>query len=345
MEGDIRPLLERGVADGVFPGAVAVLVEGDEVVARVAVGRRMVFPESRPMRAGTLFDLASLTKPLATAPAVLLLAEDGALSLDDPVILYLPEFARPDVSVRHLLTHTSGLPAWRAVYTEAGDRSRVVSHIGSLPPQHAVGSKIVYSCLGYIVLGELVRAVTGADLGAFFSAHIGGPLALRNTLFNPPPERASECAATESAESAKNRRGNDYVRGAGVLCGVVHDENAYFLGGIAGNAGLFSTADDLARYARALLRRGRPAFSPAVYTGLAGVVADDGETRRTHAWIALPDGSLSHTGFTGTAMRWYPARGRAAILLTNRVHPDATNGRIQEFRQEFFRVAFSGRRS
>lgn len=342
LERDLTELLTRGVAEGVFPGAVALVLDGDEVAARLAVGNRMVVPEMRPMLPDTLFDLASLTKPLATASCVLSLGERGSLRLDDSVADYLPEFRRREVTIRHLLTHTSGLPAWKALYLDPGDSDAVIAHLGELPASHPVGAKIVYSCLGYILLGKLVERVAGVSLARFADERLFRPLGMKETCFNPPEEWRHGCAATESSNGAEKRMVNcaRYDWRDGVLCGVVHDENAHFLGGVSGNAGLFSTADDLALFARALLNDGAPVFCAETYALMHDVAVDDGETRRTHAWIALEDGTRTHTGFAGTAFRWHPERRRAAILLTNRVHPDATNNRILDFRVEFFRAVF-----
>jgi CubicO group peptidase (beta-lactamase class C family) len=337
LENDIRALLLDGVGAGVFPGAVAVVTDANEVVARVAVGNRSIVPVVRRMEIETLFDLASLTKPLVTAPAILLLAEDGALRLDDPVSTVLPGFRRDDVTIRHLLTHTAGLPAWRPLYREPAEPERVISYLGAIPSEQPVGTRVVYSCLGYILLGKVVERLTGDSLASFARARLLGPLRMADACFTPSPDRANRCAATETSDSAVQRTGYDVRtdRRDGILCGTVHDENAWFLGGIAGNAGLFGTADDLTQYAFCLLNDGRPVFSLDTYTLLRDPVVNDGETVRTHAWIVLGDGSRTHTGFTGTSFRWNPERRRAAILLTNRVHPDASNNAILDFRVRF----------
>jgi CubicO group peptidase (beta-lactamase class C family) len=337
-------LLCRGIADGVFPGATALVIDGDRTAARIHAGDRMTTPQRLPMELDTLFDLASLTKPVATATVVALLVEDGALSTSDPVTRHLPEFARDDVTILHLLTHTSGLPAWKPLYLDPGDRDEIVAYLGALPPEHPVGEKIVYSCLGYILLAELVKAVTGRSVGDLATERIFDPLGMRATAVNPPGSLRESCAATENRSGAEQRMTN-YARydwRDGVVWGVVHDENAHFLGGDTGNAGLFATLDDLGLFARCLLNEGAPIMRPETHRLLTDVVMDDGETRRTHAWIALDDGSLTHTGFTGTALRWRPAERQAAILLTNRVHPDATTPGIVAFRREFFAAAFDG---
>jgi len=343
LTSTLAEILQRGVDEGAFPGAVGAVVDGDQVTTRVVVGNRVVEPRVLPMNASTLFDLASLTKPLVAAPSVLLLAHDGALSLDDPVVAHMPEYGDGEPTVRHLLTHTSGLPAWKPLYRDVENPPKVVSHIGSLAKERPVGARVVYSCLGYIVLGRLVERLSGVSLSQFAEDRLLSRLRMRRTAYNPPEAWREDCAATESEEGAA-ARGQTFARPDrvdGVLCGTVHDENARFLGGVSANAGLFSTADDLAIYAGCLLSGGSPVFPPEVYHGLVDVVVDDGETRRTLGWIALQDGTLTHTGFTGTAFRWHPKRRRAAILLTNRIHPNALNPAIQDFRAEWFSAVFS----
>ena len=338
----LQGLLERGVRDGVFPGAAAFALRRGEPAVRVCAGHRMVVPERREMDLEVVFDLASLTKPLATAPVALMLAEEGAFDLDAPVGRYLPEFAGRAAAGRDLLTHRSGLPAWKPLYIDPGERGRALEHLGGLEPGE-VGGRIVYSCLGYIVLERLTARLTGRSLAEEAQARIFGPLGMRRTRFNPPAEWAERCAATEDSSRVERRMSGNIPRGwrKGVVCGEVHDENAYFLGGVSGNAGLFAPLGDLERYARCLLDGGAPVFSERVFRQLSEPFADDGETVRSHGWIALPDGRRTHTGFTGTAMQWDPDRGMASALLTNRVHPDASKEGIAAFRREFFEAAFA----
>ncbi len=344
LEQALIDLLCRGISDGVFPGATALVLDGDDVAARVHAGDRMVTPSRLSMEIDTVFDLASLTKPIATATVVALLVEDGALSVDDPVTRYLPEFGRDEVTILHLLTHTSGLPAWKALYLDPGHAAANVSYLGRLRPEHAVGEKIVYSCLGYILLAELLKAATGRSVGALAAERVFEPLGMASTTFNPPQSMREACAATENRSGAEKRMTN-YARydwRDGVVWGVVHDENAHFLGGDTGNAGLFSTLDDLAIYARCLLNDGAPIMRPETHRLLTDIVMDDGETRRSHAWIETGGNTLTHSGFTGTGLQWRPAEKQAVILLTNRVHPDATTPGIVAFRREFYAAAFAG---
>lgn len=252
----------RGAIDrGEVPGAVVLVVAGDRVVFHRAYGLRSKEPEARPMRAGTLFDLASLTKPVATATSVLLLAAQGELRLSDPVATHLPAFAangKAAVTIEQLLLHTSGLPADNPLPEYTGDRAAMIGRVLASPLRSAPGDVYTYSDVGYIVLGELVAQVGGrsaraasADgppavaggLGAFAKARIFDPLGMARTGFSPGPALAGDVAATERL-------------GDRVLAGTVHDPRARALGGEAGHAGLFSTAEDLGRFARMLLAGG-----------------------------------------------------------------------------------------
>ncbi len=237
----IEQLIIACVEDGIFPGAVVCLQRESEPPFLSAYGYRMLVPKRLPMHIGTLFDLASLTKPIATATAIMRMKELGCIDPDDDVTTYLPEFARPGIKIFHLLTHTSGLPAWKPIYLEVDDRSEVVEYLGKLPLEHEPGSKVLYSCLGYILLGEVIRVVTGAPMDKFAHEAIFKPLGMNDTFFNPPEDRREECAATEDSNSFERRMTNyrRYNWREGVVVGEVHDENAHFLGGVAGNAGLF----------------------------------------------------------------------------------------------------------
>lgn len=334
----MKQLMLDGIERGIFPGAVVCLHREGKPLFLEAYGYRMIIPQRLPMCEGTLFDLASLTKPLATATAMMLLKEQGRVCLDEDVAAYLPGFARPGISIFHLLTHTSGLPAWQPLYLDPGDRVEIVKHLGKLPPEYKPGSKVVYSCLGYILLGEVVREVSGMGLDRFTREHIFQPLDMKDTFFNPPEELRGECAATEDSNSFERGMTNyrRYNWRNGVVVGEAHDENAHFLGGVAGNAGLFSTATDLTKFCRMIINGGENILSSELVQMMTASHTNGLNESRGIGWIVLPEGTLYHTGFTGTAI-WIDLRRRAAaILLTNRVHPDASKEGIGEFRQEFY---------
>ena len=337
LDSSLWAVLQQAVTEGHTPGAVALIGRGARILAHVAVGQRMVVPEARPMELDTVFDLASLTKPISTATCILHLLERGGLCLGDPVSRYLrfEGDGRERITLWHLLTHSSGLPPYVNYLSLLGDavppaqrRVRVIEETGKLPLQWAPGEGFAYSCLGYILLASVVEAVSGQTLDVYAKEHIFDPLEMTQTCFCPPPELAARCAATE-------------VLAEGVLCGVVHDENARYLGGVGGNAGLFSTAADLARYAQALLAVARgesaPKGPPFPLTSAAVRLMTTAQSKipggeRSLGWDVETDytpqvrgdlfrpGGIGHSGYTGTSMWLDPMSGGYCILLTNRVH-------------------------
>ena len=258
----IDELIQHAISNKVFPGAVAYIVEGDAIQYYEAFGNRMRLPEIKPMQRDTIFDLASLTKPIVTATLIMRFVEKGTLELNEPLQNYLPEFNHPQVTVSHLLTHTSGLPAWRATYLESTNKDRVVTYLCQIPLDYPTGTQVVYSCLGYILLGKLLERLTGESLDVLAQKWIFQPLEMKWTRYNPPAAWINRCAATEDSNSFEKRmvdyQPHDWREG--VIVGEVHDENAHFLGGVSGNAGLFSTATDIAKFCQMLLDRRRTAL-------------------------------------------------------------------------------------
>jgi CubicO group peptidase (beta-lactamase class C family) len=329
--------IQGAIEEGQIPGAVVLVGKGNRVLYQGAFGQRQIVPEPRPMELDTVFDLASVSKPIATAAAVMQLVESGKIVLNDPVRRFLPGFdseGRENIAIRHLLTHTSGLPPYRNYLHDFGEdmpreerRTAVIADLSQIALQTPPGEAFCYSCLGYIVLTSVVETVSGQPLKEYVQEHLFGPLGLEDTCFCPSPELVARCAATEQYPE-------------GVLCGVVHDENARFLNGVGGNAGLFSTAQDLSRYVSALLdrlesrggRSGRFPLSPAtlrammtpqtrIEDGIRGLGwdIDTGYTPQMRGEI-FPAGGVGHTGYTGTSVWIDPPRSGYVILLTNRVH-------------------------
>ena len=272
-----RDFLERAAADGAFGGAVALIALSDDVVAHWAVGHAQSVPLQRPMQLDSIFDLASLTKPVAGATATLLLLEDGVWSLDDTVARFIPEFAangKQAVTLRHLLTHSSGISAWAATYTRARDPESALRYICGLPLGYEPGTDVQYSDIGYSMLGHLVRRVTGEGLDTLLARRVFGPLGMTDTLFRPRADLLPRIVATEQG----NRYEQAMVRNLGesfdgwrdpdqVTVGEVNDGNTFYaLGGVSSHAGLFSSAADLFRFARMYLGRGVGVLSPAVLT-------------------------------------------------------------------------------
>jgi uncharacterized protein YbbC (DUF1343 family)/CubicO group peptidase (beta-lactamase class C family) len=325
------------VAASEIPGAVLIVGQGDQILHRKVLGWRATVPHPELMTSDTIFDIASLTKVVATTPSVLRLWEMGKVDLNAPLGHYLKEFNTPafqDVTIARLLTHSAGmpdLPSRDAMAKGFPEAARVQARAGlSVAP----GTTFLYSDTGFILLGELVRRVSGEPLDRFAQRNFYTPLGMRDTAFAPPQSWQKRIAPTE------------VVNAHGPLRGVVHDGNARLLHGVAGHAGVFSTATDLSRYCRMLLSGGalggkrylkeatvRAMFSPHVI----------GETTRGLGWdIAspysrtlgayFPLGSVGHTGFTGTAIWMDPPSQVYMILLTNRVHPYG-KGDVAELRR------------
>lgn len=376
-------VLERGVADGAFPQAVALVARRGVVALHAAFGAD---DDGRPTDPATIFDLASLTKVVACLPAVLTLLEEGRLSLDDPLAAFFPEHGdalgpvnwHGDVTVRHLLTHTSGLPAWLPLYADCATAEEAVARICETWLDAPPGERVVYSDLGFILLGEIVRRVSGQGIDLFVRERLFAPLGLADTGYLPDPALRPRIAPTERGEdyeaamAARQQARHPGERGGTTIRGLVHDGNAHYaLRGVSGHAGLFSTAADLAAYAQLWLNGGHydgaRLFGPATLAaatrdataalnlgrGLGWVAFEADPLGRRERWRArrgddalatggpypsgelLSPGSYGHTGFTGTSLWIDPARDLAVILLTNRVHPDAANQRIQQVRPRF----------
>jgi serine-type D-Ala-D-Ala carboxypeptidase len=338
---NLASYLERRIERGDFPGAVGLVRDSGRELSVVARGHAVVTPEVISVTPETIFDLASLTKTLATTLLILMEAEAGRLALDDPVVTHVPEFGgsdRRDVTLRHLLTHTSGLPKWFPLYVDPGDPARcatVASALGALPLEYEKGTRVVYSDPNFILLGLVLERIAGRPLDALFAERVAGPLGLTRTGYRPSPELRAEIAATERGNAFERRMcGDECARFDGwrtdVIWGEVHDGNAYFLGGVAGHAGLFGTASEAARIAEqflpgsVLLRESlglvRTNFTPGLeeHRSLGWQLAS---TPESAAGPSLAPESFGHLGFTGTSVWVDPLRERVYVLLTNRVHP------------------------
>jgi uncharacterized protein YbbC (DUF1343 family) len=320
-DAGIRFVIEAALRRSELPGCV--LAVGDRAGLRYlqAFGERSA---GEPMTIDTRFDLASLTKPLATAAAIMLLAEQGALQLDAPAARYLPELELPDkraITLEQLLLHTSGLPKVSPLSAFEQGRAHAITQIARAPLLSAPGARFEYSDLGFILLGEIVQRVAGKGLDQFARERLFTPLGMRDSDFRPPPEQASRCAPTELRDDV-------------VIRGVVDDPRAYRLGGVAGHAGLFSTAQDLARFAQMLLRGGEldgvRVLAPESVARLLTPRRAGGALRTlgfdVRSSYALARGqlmsarALGHGGYTGTSLWLDPERDLFVVLLSNRVH-------------------------
>ncbi|MEO8055634.1 MAG: serine hydrolase domain-containing protein, partial [Acidobacteriota bacterium] len=331
----LDPAITESIAKKECPGAVVLVGRHGKVVYRKAYGNRAVAPAVEPMTVDTVFDMASLTKVVATATSVMTLVEDGKIRLLDRVAKLLPEFAsgggaRDQVTVEELLTHRAGLAADdpMALYA-GGSREEIFERKYRQPLANPPGARFVYSDVGYEVLGELVRRISSLPLDEYAAKHVFEPLGMTNTGFIPlsSPSKKSPLSLPLSRIAPTERINGTIRRGA------VHDPRAYALGGVAGHAGLFSTADDLARFCAAMLKDGGGVLSPAgvasmmrprVYGDgvLRGLGWDVGSSFSSNRGDLFPLGSVGHTGWTGTSMWLDPSTDTFVILLTNRNHPD-----------------------
>ena len=321
--------INNAVQDGLIPGAVLLIGHDGQVVYRKAYGERSLIPAREPMTVDTIFDAASLTKVVATTSSVMKLFEQGKIRIDDPVTKYLPEFqeGHSPITIRNLMTHFSGLrpdvdlkPAWSG-YETGIHRALIDKPAG--PP----GVRFVYSDINFILMGEIVRRLSGQMLSDFARANIFEPLGMKDSWFQPPAALSRPRIAPTEIDPTTGRP----------LWGVVHDDTSRYMGGVAGHAGLFTTADDLAKFAQMLLDQGQAGgarlFSPltvAKFTTpespadqpiLRGLGWDIDSPYSSNRGDLFPIGSFGHTGFTGTSMWMDPVSRSYVILLTNVVHP------------------------
>lgn len=353
---DLDPAWQRIVAadhDAAFGGAVAVVQYGDDIVLNRHIGYAVREPEAdrAPMSADTIFDLASLTKVIVTAPAILQLVAAGQIDLEEPIGVYLPDFGtdgqKREMTIRRTLSHSSGMIGWRGVYTTATGIDAYIANLAADQPSYEPGTAVEYSCPGFILLGRIVELVSGQPLDAYAREHILAPLGMRDTGYLPDPALRDRIAATEqgntyevaSAADPPLDGWRDYL-----LRGEVHDGNAWYgLHGVSGNAGLFGTAPDLLRFANCwrnggeldgfrLLSREIVDEATREQTGLHApnqrrglgwqMTPHPDSPYVTHsAGYGLSARSYGHTGFTGTSLWIDPQRDVIVILLTNRVHP------------------------
>ncbi|MGQ9574755.1 MAG: exo-beta-N-acetylmuramidase NamZ domain-containing protein [Thermoguttaceae bacterium] len=322
----IDAVVEEGLQARNMPGCVVAIGRHGKLVLWKAYGSRQLLPQPVPMTTDTLFDLASLTKPVATATSLMLLIQAGKLRLEDRVAAYLPEFGqngKQQITVLQLLTHQSGLVADNPLADYQDGPARAWQRLCGLKPLAEPGSKFIYSDVGYIVLGELVERVSGQRLAEFAQENIFQPLGMTQTGFQPDAERRQRAAPTE------NRDGK-------WICGEVHDPRAHLLGGVAGHAGLFSTAGDLAVFAQMMLGRGqyggvrilapetvelmtRPLSVPGGLRGLGWDIRTPLSTNRSERFSSR---AFGHGGFTGTVLWIDPEHDLFVIFLSNRLHPD-----------------------
>ena len=327
---EMETAINGAITKGQCPGAVLWLEHGGEIFHR-ALGKRALVPAAETMTRDTIFDVASLTKVVAGTPAVMLLVERGVVKLDEPVATHIPEFTgegREKITVRQLLAHTSGMRPGIDSKADWQGAAAAIKKACQETPRTAPGTAFVYSDINFLLLGEIVRRASGMPLNEFVAREIYAPLKMTDTGFLPPHDKLPRIAPTEVVDGKPWR-------------GTVHDPTARKMGGVSGNAGLFSTAADLARYARMLLNEGEldgaRVFKPETVRLMTGVQSPAGLPPRGLGWDIssrlssprggiFPFGSFGHTGFTGTAMWIDPFSRTFFIFLSNRVHPSREAG-------------------
>ena len=343
-------LINKELETETFPGIEILYAKGSEVLLHKTWGK-MQSGNSRPLLVDTIFDVASLTKPVVTATLLLIMQEEGSLKLGDTVQFYLPEFAgrgKKRITLRHLLTHVSGLPAWKNLYELVKNPEEAHTRLMNIPLEYSPGEKMIYSCLGFLVLGEVIRKICGKDLSAVFYDKIAKPLKLRNSLFSPYKNRKNLNNVAPTAYCPIRNK---------VLHGMVHDENSFAFAEEGGNAGLFSTAKDLHRYTQMLLKEGElngvriltqesvlemlKNQNPLSLTprGLGWEIKKPLSILNKTSVICscgpnYPDDSCGHTGFTGTSLWFDPISKQIIIALSNRVNLSRENNleAIKRFR-------------
>ncbi len=336
-------ILEEAIAERAFPAASIAVVHKGRVVALKTLGRFTYEPMSDLLTSATLFDLASLTKAVATTSMAMLLYEHGLLDLDAPVAAIVPEFIsdaekdprRNEVSLRMLLAHSSGLPAYEKLFLKVKTRDELLRAALSMPLAAGPGTRAEYSDIGFIILGIALERLAGESLERFCQREIFGPLGMSNTTFNPPIENRKQIPPTADDRTFRRR----------IIQGEVQDENASVLGGVAPHAGLFSTARDLAQFAHAMLNPGRPVFRTETIVVFTRRESAPERTTRGLGWDT-PSGSsqsgkyfsansYGHLGYTGTSLWIDPERHISITLLTNRTWPDCSNHAIKQIRPRF----------
>lgn len=336
----LNDLIHEGLHSGLYLGASFRVVRlPDTTLDEGFVGLAQQAPVI-PVTPETVWDLASITKPIATATSILLLAEEGRFHLDEEVRAHLPEPAPSlaGITLRHCLTHTSGLPAWKQFHSRGLSPDEVVAAVRAAERCRPIGSGYTYSDLGYILLGEVVRAVSGQSVADFARERIFKPLGMSGTRYLPPADWQGRIAATRCPDRAR------------VLVGEVHDGNCHAMGGVAGHAGLFGTLNDLVTYSRMLLGHGQlgevRVLSPLAARQMMVNQNPTGLNGHTLGWFTRPNGYLpagdflpsdtfGHTGFTGTSLVLCPSLALVVVLLTNRVYQERDAADFIRFRRRF----------
>jgi serine-type D-Ala-D-Ala carboxypeptidase len=338
-------VLQQAVLERAFPCATAAVTHRGKLVALKAFGQFTYDGDAPRAEVGTFFDLASLSKVMATTTMAALLYQSGLLDLEMPVAAVVPEFAstdygiadpqRGEISFRMLLAHSSGLPAHLLLYESASTRDELVRMACQAPLSAEPGMRAEYSDLGFIILGEALTRLADEDIDSFCQREVFGPLGMARTGFNPLPEQEPSIPPTVNDVTFRKR----------IIQGEVNDENASVMGGVAGHAGLFAPAEDVAGFAQVMLSGGGPILRPEIIALFTRREVSPPETSRTLGWDTpsapsqagqyFSTGSFGHLGYTGTSLWIDPERQISITLLTNRTWPDNKNKAIQQVRPRF----------
>jgi CubicO group peptidase (beta-lactamase class C family) len=333
-------VLEDGISQKMSPGASVAIAHSGKLVALKGFGRFTYEADSSAVTSESIFDLASVSKVIATTTTAMILYERGLLDLDGPLAGILPEFAREDthrsdVTVRMLLTHSSGLPAYEKLYLRAETRDELLQQALAVPLKHNPGTHSEYSDIGFILLGLALERIAEESLDRFCQREVFGPLGMAHTTFSPPANWKSRIPPTADDQTFRKR----------IIQGEVQDENAWILGGVAGHAGVFSTARDVATFAHTMLEGGAPILRPQTLTMLTRRQISPTGTSRALGWDTpshpsqsgncFSSSSFGHLGYTGTSL-WIDAERQLSVtLLTNRTWPDCSSQAIKEVRPRF----------
>jgi serine-type D-Ala-D-Ala carboxypeptidase len=333
-------LLRSGIAQGAFPGVALAVAHQGKLIANKGLGHFTYDPSSPSVAPQTVYDLASVTKVIATTAACMMLYDRGRLKLDQPLVELLPAFAgndprRPQVTLRMLLAHSSGLPAYVKLFQTAHNKEELVRQALEVPLTAEPGTRAEYSDIGFILLGEALERITAEPLDRFCRREIFSRLSLPGLTFNPPPDWKPLIPPTEDDHRFRNR----------VIQGEVNDENAFVMGGVAGHAGCFSTALDVSVFAQWMLQGGTPLVQPetlAIFTrreefplGTSRALGWDTPSQPSQSGKYFSSRSYGHLGYTGTSLWIDPDRQLSVTLLTNRTWPDRGSQLIKQIRPAF----------
>lgn len=343
-------VLRAAVKDRAFPGCAATVGSARRELWTTCHGH-LSYEAKVEVRPETLYDLASLTKIVATTATTMVLHREKLFDTSTPVHDHITAFRgelKERVRLEHLLTHSSGLPAWKPFYETHRRREDILRAVAETPLERPPGTRAVYSDLGAILWGACLERITGLNLAPLASDRVFYPLGMRDTMYRPPETERPRCAPTELDETYRLR----------LVQGEVHDENAHAMGGVSAHAGLFSTIEDMARFGREIVRglRGESQIFPReiveLYTRRRNLVPgssralgwDTRSERGSSSGSYFSRGSFGHTGFTGTSLWIDPVRQIYAVLLTNRVHPTRANRKISAVRRAFHDAVIAGAR-